>query len=340
MCIFEGCKKRSYFNYEGQTKPQYCGEHRLNNMFDIKHPKCIYVGCKNQPTFNYKGVNRGLYCSIHKLNTMVNIVNKTCKTENCKTRPNYNYENKIGGIYCGIHKLDGMINVTSKRCSHQDCKKQPNYNYEGEIHRLFCNNHKLNGMVNITSKTCKTYLCPTRVTEKYEGYCLFCYINTYPDKPVSRNYKTKEYSVVEYVKTNFSHLTWISDKTIQDGCSKRRPDLFLDMGYQIIILEIDENQHTDYDCSCENKRIMELSQDVNHRPIIFIRFNPDEYTNQDNKISSCWGITKNGICIIKESKKKEWSRRLESLGEQINYWINPVNKTDKTIEVVQLFYDN
>jgi hypothetical protein len=164
-------------------------------------------------------------------------------------------------------------------------------------------------------------------------------MNLFPDKPVSRNYKTKEYSVVEYVKTNFSHLTWISDKTIQDGCSKRRPDLFLDMGYQIIILEIDENQHIDYDCSCENKRIMELSQDVNHRPIIFIRFNPDEYTIQDNKISSCWGINKNGICTIKKTKIKEWSQRLGSLGEQIHYWTNTLNKTDKTIEVVQLFYD-
>jgi hypothetical protein len=289
MCIFEGCKKRAYFNYEGETKALYCREHSLDNMIDIKHPRCIYEGCKNQPTFNYKGVNRGLYCSIHKLNTMVNIVNKTCKIENCKTRPNYNYENEIGGIYCGIHKLDGMINVTSKRCSHKDCKKQPNYNYEGEIHTLFCNTHKLNGMVNITSKICKTHLCPTRVTEK-----LFCYMNLFPDKPVSRNYKTKEYLVVEYVKMNFSHLTWVSDKTIQDGCSKRRPDLFLDMGYQIIIIEIDENKHIDYDCSCENKRIMELSQDVGHRPIIFIRFNPDEYTNKENKITSCWGVNKNG----------------------------------------------
>ena len=84
---------------------------------------------------------------------------------------------------------------------------------------------------------------------------------------------------------------------------------------------------------------MELSQDLNHRPIVFIRFNPDEYTSQDNKISSCWGINGHGICVVKKTKKKEWSHRLEVLEEQINYWINPLNKTDKTIEVVQLFYD-
>lgn len=83
-----------------------------------------------------------------------------------------------------------------------------------------------------------------------------------------------------------------------------------------------------------------MSQDVGHRPIVFIRFNPDEYTNQDNKITSCWGINQKGICVVKKSKKKEWSERLEALGEQIIYWTEPNNKTNKTIESVHLFYDN
>jgi hypothetical protein len=42
----------------------------------------------------------------------------------------------------------------------------------------------------------------------------------------------------------------------------------------------------------------------------------------------------------KKTKKKEWDERLDSLKDQINYWTDPNNKTDKTIEVVQLFYDN
>lgn len=78
---------------------------------------------------------------------------------------------------------------------------------------------------------------------------------TFPDKPVARNYKTKEFAVVEYIKNIFPDFTWIQDKKVQDGCSSKRPDLLLDLGYQVIIIEIDENQHTDYDCSCENKRL-------------------------------------------------------------------------------------
>jgi hypothetical protein len=156
---------------------------------------------------------------------------------------------------------------------------------------------------------------------------------------VSRNYKTKEYAVVEYVKTKFPNLPWIADKTVFGGCSKRRPDLLLDLLHQIIIIEVDENQHTDYDCSCENRRIMELSQDLAHRPIIFIRFNPDDYKKEGTHITSCWGKNKNGLCIVKKSKKDEWNDRLRVLETQIDYWLNCENTTNKTIETIQLFYD-
>jgi hypothetical protein len=84
---------------------------------------------------------------------------------------------------------------------------------------------------------------------------------------------------------------------------------------------------------------MELSQDLGHRPIIFIRFNPDGYKKDGTIITSCWGQDKKGICIIKKSKKSEWAQRLSVLEEQINYWINRENTTNKTIETIQLFYD-
>lgn len=47
---------------------------------------------------------------------------------------------------------------------------------------------------------------------------------------------------------------------------------------------------------------MELSQDLGHRPIIFIRFNPDEYNNTDEKITSCWGLNGKGISIVKNQR--------------------------------------
>jgi hypothetical protein len=232
-----------------------------------------------------------------------------------------------------------MVDVANKKCIHPDCKIIPVFNVEGEPKALYCSLHKKDGMVNVIRKTCKNDWCYTSVTEKYEGYCMYCFMNMFPDKPVARNYKTKEYAVVEYVKTKYHHFDWKEDRRIQDGCSRRRPDLLLDLGYQILIIEVDENQHIDYDCSCENKRIMELSQDVSHRPIVFIRFNPDEYNKNDKIITSCWGLNKKGICVVKKSKAEEWNERLNVLKNQIDYWVNQENKTNKTVEIIELFYD-
>jgi hypothetical protein len=181
-------------------------------------------------------------------------------------------------------------------------------------------------------------MCETVAHKKYEGHCLRCFVYTHPDKPNARNYKTKERTVVDIVLAAFPNFTWVADKKVADGCSRRRPDLFLDMGSHVIIVEVDENQHTDYDCSCENKRLMEISQDIGHRPIIFIRFNPDDYTDQSGaKVKSCFAADKSGIYKVAKSKVGDWNIRTNALLQQIAYWSE--TPTTKTVEVVQLFYD-
>ena len=101
----------------------------------------------------------------------------------------------------------------------------------------------------------------------------------------------------EYIKENFNDYEITYDQIISQGCSRRRPDILLDLGYQTIIIEVDENQHIDYDTTCEKKRINEIYSDLGDRPIVFIRFNPDDYTIKNEKNLSCWGINKIGIYI-------------------------------------------
>jgi len=311
----------------------YCSTHKKEGMVDVKSKTCLE--CNVRPAFNIQGETKALYCSTHKKEGMVNVISKTCLE--CKKIPAFNNEGEIKALYCSAHKKEAMVYVKNNTCL--ECNKQPTFNIQGETKALYCSTHKKEGMIDVKHKTCKSSWCSTLVKEKYDGYCLFCYMNLFPDKPVSRNYKTKEYAVVEYVKTQFPILKWITDKIVSGGCSKRRPDLLLDLLYQIVIIEVDENQHIDYDCSCQNKRTMELSQDLGHRPIVFIRFNPDDYKKDGTNITSCWGQDKNGICVVKKSKKDEWIQRLNTLKEHINYWINPENTTNKTIETIQLFYD-
>ena len=188
------------------------------------------------------------------------------------------------------------------------------------------------------SALCKTPLCETSANKKYNGHCMRCFVNLFPELKNARNYKTKERNVVDNIKIAFPNFSWCCDKTVQDGCSRKRPDMLLDMGSHVIIVEVDENQHVNYDCSCENKRLMELSQDVNHRPIVFIRFNPDKYFDKHgNTFDSCWEATKQGILRVAPKKQQEWEHRLECLVENIQYWIE--NETNKIVQVVELFYD-
>ena len=339
VCNEKNCTFRPHYNTEGETKALYCSAHKKDGMIDVKHPKCIHPSCKITPSYNREGENKALYCSMHKKDGMVDVKNTLCIHPNCKIIPGYNIKGNKKALYCSAHKKDDMVNVKDKICIHPKCNLRPNYNTYGETKAIFCSSHKKDGMIDVKHPVCKSDWCTTLVRQKYDGYCFFCYINLFPEKPVSHNYKTKEYAVVEYVKTKFPSHNWVADKIVNGGFSKRRPDLLLDLLYQIIIIEIDENQHIGYDCSCQNKRIMELSQDLGHRPIVFIRFNPDEYKQSEKHISSCWGQDKRGICVVKKTKKDEWRQRLIELEEHINYWINPENITNKTIETINLFYD-
>ena len=187
------------------------------------------------------------------------------------------------------------------------------------------------------SELCKNEWCTTK--KRYNGYCARCYIFQFPDAKLSKNYKTKERTTVSKIEEYFPNLTWVKDKTIEGGCSMRRPDLLVDMGSHIIIIELDEHKHNSESYSCENKRICQIWNDVGERNIIFIRFNPDSYTNSEGiKIKSCFKENRNiGALTLNPKEEKQWNERIEKLLETIEYWTN--NVPDKLIEITFLFYD-
>ena len=337
-CAEIDCDVIPSFNFSHEKKPIFCVKHKNIGMIRISDTRCIAPECKKSPCFNLEGEQKALYCSTHKKDNMIDIKNKNCIHECCKVRANFNFVGEKKTLYCFTHKKDNMIDIKHQKCIHECCLVRPNYNYDNEVTGIYCTSHKLDGMVDVINNRCLTPLCFTQ--PRHDGYCMRCFMYTFPDKPITRNYKTKEFSVVDYITKEFPEYVWITDKIIQDGCSKKRPDLLLDLGYQVIIVEIDENQHKTYECSCDNKRIMELSQDVGHRPIVFIRFNPDDYISKEGqKVKSCWSTNGNGINIVSQKCKNEWETRLENLKKQIEYWTTPENKTDKTVELVQLYYD-
>ena len=66
-----------------------------------------------------------------------------------------------------------------------------------------------------------------------------------------------------------------------------------------MIIECDENAHKYADEICENKRTMQIFEDLAKRPIVIIRFNPDKYKKDDKVIRGCFKFDdKNNIELL------------------------------------------
>ena len=244
-----------------------------------------------------------------------------------------------------------MVDVRSKRCEEPGCGKQPRFGIEGEKCPTRCATHRTKAMVNVVHKCCKSSWCSTLVsTTRYEGYCLYCFVNLFPDKPVSRNYKVKEQTVVDLIKENldptFAALfPPVFDRRVDmTACgSGRKPDVRFDLLTHVLLVEVDENQHKgkQYGTSCENKRCMELFQDFGERAIVMIRFNPDSFVRDGVRHPSSFQYTKTGLCRIRDAE--EWKSRYETLMDAINHQLrltSEENRTpDKTFNEIKLFYD-
>ena len=337
-CAKDECHKRPYYNKRGMKGGVYCVGHKEEGMIDVKHKTCAKDECDKQPHYNKRGMKTGLYCVGHREEGMIDVVHKTCAKDKCDKLPHYNKRGMKGGLYCAGHKEEGMINVVDKTCAKDKCDKRPHYNKRGMKVGVYCVGHKDEGMVNVVDKTCigQEGTCVTRSNSIYRMYCLFCFMHAFPDEPITRNYKTKEFAVVERVQSRFPDFTWRHDKRVQCGISKRRPDLFLDMGSHVLIVEIDEDSHKSYDDSCENKRLMQLSEDVDHRPLVMIRFNPDSYMDiTGNKRLSCWVRNGNGITVLCKTRLSDWNIRIAKLLHTIEFWA--ANVPEKMLKVVELF---
>ena len=306
---------------------------KKENMIDVKSKRCLEEKCNKIPIFNLPNNKKGIYCSDHKIDGMIDVISKRCLEENCNIQASFNFKNETISIYCNKHKEEGMINIRGKKCLEENCDKQSSFGYKENI-SIYCASHKLEDMICVKNKLCKLESCNTIVNSKYKGYCLRCFIFKFPTEKISRHYKVKENHMTDFIKANFNDEVMIFDKQTS-GCSKRRPDVYIDKFTHIIIIECDENQHRD--TSCENMRTMELFQDFANRPIVFIRFNPDKYINKKNqKIPSSFKMHKIlDVPVVREPK--EWKLRLDLLKETINKYLENIPEKEVTNEF--LFYD-
>ena len=215
-------------------------------------------------------------------------------------------------------------------CEHNKLQKQCTICHGNRI----CEHSKrLSSCITCTpSSGCQHCHTISIISSKWKPYCFRCYCIINPDAIIPRKYKLKEHHVVDSLKIHFKEqITMIFDKPIEGGCSKKRPDVSIDLGSHCLMIEIDENRHMNY--SCEEQRMTELYEDVGFRKIIFIRFNPDGYKEGINKYTSPFRYTRSGILHLEEA---EFNRRIQKLIERIN--IHRITEPLEQITVEYLFY--
>ena len=330
-CLVDNCTKQPSYGLPDDKRATYCKSHALEGMVDIVCKHCLDPDCTTQPKFGLPDDKQATYCKSHALEGMIDIRSKRCLDPDCTNRPSFGLPDDKQATYCKSHTLKGMINIVHKRCLDPDCIKQPSFGLPDDKRAIYCKSHALEDMINIIDKLCET--CnSTTMNSKYKPNCARCHFYLNPDDPRIRNYKTKEQAYMSALLEKFPQFKL--DKTIDGGCSKRRPDGFLDLLTHVIIVEIDENEHKSYDDTCNNRRTMELSQDVDHRPIVFIRLNPDGYTLDGKRMKGSFSLTKKTGEL--KVTKKEFNKRLNSLIESVEKYM--IHIPDKTILVEYLYF--
>jgi len=128
----------------------------------------------------------------------------------------------------------------------------------------------------------------------------------------------RQTAVVNYLKANGVEMKQV-DRIIDGGvCGLERPDIYIECITHILIVEVDEDQHSGRACECEQSRMVNISQ-PNGMKTLFLRFNPDEYNRP------------------KGIKQEPTSKRFQTLLDWVNHW----KKTEPTdfLSVMYLYFD-
>ena len=251
---------------------------------------------------------------------------KLCEFENCHNRACYaRFYGKPER--CGEHREDRNSQYRICKCG----KARPSLNFAGETKAICCFQCKEKDMIDVTHKMCPNcidWVDPIRGSNKYKGYCTRCYQQLFPTDPVTLQIrsKTKEIAVRDYINIHFEGF--LHDKPLQTGhcdCSiRRRIDHRKLIGNTLLCIETDENQHISYDKKDEANRYDDIMMAHGIGKLVFIRFNPDKYTD------------KNGT-----RRNPEISTRLRALHQEIEKQIKIIenDENDDLLEIIPMYYN-
>jgi hypothetical protein len=245
---------------------------------------------------------------------MIDIANKTCINEGCTVKSYYNlFGHKAE--FCKKHAPPNAIMHPNPRCTAPQCTSLATHGSKSIKRPIHCEYHSdPKTEFDKVSKPCSSCNLPSIIDE--DGKCFYC-------NPTNalKYLHTKELKVKEYLDDN-SIIYDQHDKVIDGGkLGKERPDFLFIRETHCVILEVDENQHSERPCECEQVRMVNISQSLG-LPTVFIRYNPDKYKKPDK---------------VKKMQNEDHDTRMKYLAQVLDeYLTTPPNAF---LTVTQLFFD-
>ena len=271
-CAHAGCAKQPVYNVPGSRTGLFCSEHKEPAMVDVKSRTCAHAGCETCPSYNVPGSRIALFCAEHKEPAMVNVKSKTCA--NCPSRAWYGHPG-LAATACARHMSVGMISYPRKLCTQEGCREIGTHaTFDSSNKRRFCEHHvpSEGEYIDFVQRPCDLCHLPGILRN---GFCETC-------DPIKRKtYEhAKEIRVRDVLRAN--GIVFVShDKVVEGGsCVRYRPDFLLDAGTHFVIVEVDENQHQERACECEQTRMVNIAQALG-LATVFVRYNPDRYDPGD-----------------------------------------------------------
>ena len=303
-CETAGCGKGPSFNTEGSLVARYCATHKTPDMVNVVSKRCEQPGCVRRPSFNTEGSLVARYCATHKTPDMVDVKNKRCGQAGCDRQSRYGSLGQLPS-HCAAHKSKGMILRPRAQCSSAGCAALGSHEAAGR----FCDDHApadarnlglfpcaactLPGILvgGLCIDTCAPIATKYRAAKELRIRSLFeqaGHISVVDATPVATPVATPDAASAvtsDATPAAFPEATpkttdpadFVHNKTLEGKqCGMERPDFLFDCGTHLVIVEVDENQHSGRACECEQARMVNLAE-VRGMPVTFIRYNPDKY---------------------------------------------------------------
>ena len=313
-CSNEGCKRAARHRHP-VTSLQACDLHGRPGMLSIpkRSCNCSHPGCTKQRSFGIEP-KKPTHCGKHKLPGMMS-GRVRCSAEGCQKHPSWGFD---ALERCAEHKMKGMRTFRGQRCKAADCQRIANF---GLQHRkpVSCLEHKTDAMTDVVTpmKPCCSCGLQTRTAYLRKGLCYYC-------RPATIQAHSKELAIKALLEAQVGHINFVHDRVAQAildcACRKYRPDFWAQLPSLVLVVEVDERQHENYEPSCELRRLVELLAACMGKPLVVIRYNPDGYK------------------ILGETQRTSTEKRQTTLVDTIRKYENRI--IDKILTVEYLYYSD